>query len=996
MNAINELQTLWLYLSDAPLLGRLFLACIEMPILAALVWLSIRTGFVQSPRWRALLWLLVLAKPLIVLAFGSFVPVVQIEATPQMSTIPAGHLSTSSPLNSETTQTERVSQTSGVTPSASVPLAEPWLTQRNLLLAWTLGICLMGAYSILDRIRLYRLLARATPVSKELTTRYRQLATDLKLRTYPSLLLTDTLESPALAGILQPVILLPEWLGTEGWTPKLEWSLRHELMHWHLRDPWANGLRQIAQIVFFFHPLMWWVGKQWQNAAELACDRAVIASEDDVDVYAGSLFQILTEIHGRRQGLFAGALFATRTQIGTRIAALLGNPLRYPARLYGWGRVVLAIIIIAALGIGGSIVVAQSETAGNDVQANIRKAIDLLSVTSEQERDKVNTVFDIVKAQPPQSALMELCKELKSTVATKRRSAVYILGALQWEDPSPAFPPLRELLSHQEALTRGMAALTLGTLADKASYESIVSMAREDKDPYARRCAAYALGELGDIKALEPLESIRQDKDPNVAANAENATDRLKFLRDNADAKGDAQKVVRGIWIISGSLPWDTERLQRAVSMIQSSDAGIQKSILDKAAESTSVAIKNSVDYARNEMGKTASVSTIPPDTPSTDVPRNIRNAIDMLSVTSEFERDKIRKVLDLVKAQPSQAALTELCAGLKSEIATKRQSAIYILGALPWEDPSPAFPPLRELLSHKEVPTRGMTALTLGTLADAASYEPIVRMAREDENPYARRCAAYALGELGDVKALEPLESIRQDKDFNVAANATNAIERLNYLKENTDATGDAQKVVRGIWIISGSVPWDTERLQRAVSMIQSCEAGLQKTILDKAAESTSVAIKNSVAYARKELEKAPTTSNTSTTTSSTENKIPADTNYNFNLYLSNATTVNDLDIKIFLDGKRVVNDKLKGCQDFTQPAPFMKYACQLTPGTHTLKVSSEKGQSAIEKQFIATEHNWVVISYLDESTPTAEPSKPKSPKSFSFSIQDRPIAVK
>ena len=1009
MNAINELQTLWSFLSDEPLLRRLFLACVEMPVLAALVWLSIRTGFVKSPRWRALLWLIVLVKPLMVLAVGSFVPVVQIAATPQIDVSPRISASPIRAPRSEMPQPgtaiTKSSQSSDIVSEVSPPLPQPWLTQRNILIVWALGIALMVVYSILDRVRLYRLLSRATPISTDLTARYRKLATTLNLKRIPRLLLTEALESPALAGMIRPTILLPAWLGHEGWTPKLEWALRHELMHWYLRDPWANGLRQMAQILFFFHPAIWWAGKQWQNAAELACDRAVIVSDDDADVYAGSLFQILTQIHGRRQGLFAGALFATRTQIGTRIAALLGDPLRYPARLHGWGRVILVIVILSALSIGGSFVDAQSIPSTSDAQSipspstevamKIHEAIDLLSVTSEFERDKVKTVLDLVKAQPSQPALTELCKELKSDVATKRRSAVYILGALHWEDSGLAFTPLRELLSHSESMTRGMAALTLGTLADNASYEAIVRMAREDKDAYARRCAAYALGELGDVKALEPLESICKDKDPNVATNAKNAVDRLKFLQENASTTGDAQKVVHGIWIISGSVPWDTERLQRAVSMIQSCDAGIQKTILDKAAESTSVAIKNSVAYARKEMVKAPDTPTAPTEAQGTDVPANIRKAIDMLSVTSEFERDKIKTVLDLVKAQPEQLALAELCAGLKSEIATKRQSAIYILGALQWEDPRSALVPLRELLSHQETPTRGMTALTLGTLADSAAYDALVRMAREDKDAYARRCAAYALGELGDVRALDPLKSILLDKDPNVAANAQNALDRLSFLRDNADVTGDAKKVVRGIWIISGSVPWDTERLQRAVSMIKSCDAGTQITILDKAAESSSEAIKNSVAYARKGLEKILDTSDASATPPATE--APAKKpEYNFNVHLSNATTVNGLDIKIFVDGNRVVNDKLEGCHDFTQPAPFMKYACQLTPGTHTLKISSEKGQATIEKQITTTDQNWIVVSYLDESTPTAEPGKPKSPKSFSISIHDRPIAVK
>ena len=232
MNTPTALHTLWAFLSDAPILGRLFLASIEMPILAVLVWLSIRAGLVQSPRWRALLWLIVLVKPLTVLAIGSFVPVIRIAPTTLPPTDIPAPITVTNPIQ---TPHSDLSPSSTVStppqpifdspPAVTPPPSQPGFTPRNILQAWLLGLGLMGAYSLLDRIRLYRLLFHATPIAADsaapadLSVRYRELAARLNLKRVPRLFLTNTLESPALAGTIRPVILLPAWLGHEGWTP---------------------------------------------------------------------------------------------------------------------------------------------------------------------------------------------------------------------------------------------------------------------------------------------------------------------------------------------------------------------------------------------------------------------------------------------------------------------------------------------------------------------------------------------------------------------------------------------------------------------------------------------------------------------------------------------------------------------------------------------------------------------------------------------------------
>lgn len=241
---------------------------------------------------------------------------------------------------------------------------------------------------------------------------------------------------------------------------------------------------------------------------------------------------------------------------------------------------------------------AATQTSG-EVGKDIAKAIEILSVTAETQTERLGEVFNIVKGLPNAAALSALCPWLSNETPTKRRSAIYLIQMMTWDNPAPAFPPLRKLLKHQEAVTRGMAAMALAAQGDTTSYKEILAMMKADADAYARRTAVWAVGEFGDARGVEPLRAAASDPDPNVAANAKNALERIAFLSANKGTTGDAAKVVRGIFLISGSTTYQAERLRQARNLIESADAGVREAILAQAAKNDSQAIRNSVAFAR-------------------------------------------------------------------------------------------------------------------------------------------------------------------------------------------------------------------------------------------------------------------------------------------------------------------------------------------------------------------------------------------------------------
>ncbi len=327
-------------LADHALLGRLFFASVEMGVLAGIVWLIIRIRRRASPRLCSILWLLVMAKALVALAIGAPLAIIQIRP-PEPEPVPVAYEPRFDYEDTVTSfEPEAVLPLVAVEPGpmeAAPPAGWSFSWKRSAAETvsgtWIIGAILVGLYAMLNRVRLHRLVSRAMPPPTGIAERYSAAVKHLRVKRPPRLRVTHDLESPALVGTLTPAILLPAWMSEKPNHAQLDWSLRHELTHWKLGDPLADFVRQIARILFFFHPVTWWAARKWEESAELACDRVVVRTESEAENYAGELYQILAQIHGRRTRLAMGGLFATRTQIGRRIAALLSNPLKWPARL---------------------------------------------------------------------------------------------------------------------------------------------------------------------------------------------------------------------------------------------------------------------------------------------------------------------------------------------------------------------------------------------------------------------------------------------------------------------------------------------------------------------------------------------------------------------------------------------------------------------------------------------------------------------------------------
>ncbi len=168
-----------------------------------------------------------------------------------------------------------------------------------------------------------------------------------------------------------------------------------------------------------------------------------------------------------------------------------------------------------------------------EVKRVVEAAVTTISGCAEGD-PRVEAALKSLRPLDQAQVVSALMPHLDKAKDTERRSAIYILWKGGFANITPAIAPLQELLTHPEDLTRGMAALALGQNKAGASLELLMKMAREDNSGYARRCAAYALGLLGDERAEPALKAALHDTEAMVRNNAQAALDLLKATKSSS------------------------------------------------------------------------------------------------------------------------------------------------------------------------------------------------------------------------------------------------------------------------------------------------------------------------------------------------------------------------------------------------------------------------------------------------------------------------------
>ncbi|HEY4086642.1 MAG TPA: M56 family metallopeptidase [Bryobacteraceae bacterium] len=97
---------------------------------------------------------------------------------------------------------------------------------------------------------------------------------------------------PGIVGILRPVLLLPKGIEERLTPDQLNAIFVHESAHVRRRDNLTSAIHMAVQSIFWFHPLVWWVGMRLVEERERACDEEVLRHGVRPQIYAEGILEV--------------------------------------------------------------------------------------------------------------------------------------------------------------------------------------------------------------------------------------------------------------------------------------------------------------------------------------------------------------------------------------------------------------------------------------------------------------------------------------------------------------------------------------------------------------------------------------------------------------------------------------------------------------------------------------------------------------------------------
>ena len=198
-----------------------------------------------------------------------------------------------------------------------------------ILSVWAAGVAIVLARWWFSWRSAQSLALAATPHS---------MAHDVEIR------VSAELAEPSVFGIFRPTLLLPSAVVSRLSSEELDAVIAHELCHIRHRDNLTAAVHMLVEALFWYYPLVWWVGRQMLKERESACDETVVELGAAPRIYAEGILKACRLSLESRLGVMAGA---GGSNLSHRVKAIVhGQP---PRKLNPTGKAGLVAIGSASL-----------------------------------------------------------------------------------------------------------------------------------------------------------------------------------------------------------------------------------------------------------------------------------------------------------------------------------------------------------------------------------------------------------------------------------------------------------------------------------------------------------------------------------------------------------------------------------------------------------------------------------------------------------------------
>ena len=267
-----------------------------------------------------------------------------------------------------------------------------------LVALWLFGVAFSGARLAggVWQLHLYKTRKVSAPdaVWQE---RFAALCEKLKITQPVKFLRSGLIETPIVVGWLKPVILVPASVFLQITPRELETIIAHELIHIRRGDAFVNFAQNAAEVVFFYHPGVWWISREIRREREFAADAGVLEIFGNSRIVYAKALANLEEIRLRaNQTLPRYATAANGGNLMHRIAKILQKNTEIKRSASAWSAglafALISAVLLAVFSFNQSAVVNAQKQRGGKKMAIGFVSIPPLDRTANPPKDGEATV----------------------------------------------------------------------------------------------------------------------------------------------------------------------------------------------------------------------------------------------------------------------------------------------------------------------------------------------------------------------------------------------------------------------------------------------------------------------------------------------------------------------------------------------------------------------------------------------------------------------------
>jgi bla regulator protein BlaR1 len=220
---------------------------------------------------------------------------------------------------------------------ASAPAIDPVASYRiamALIVAWLAGI----EFICVRRFRMWKQIRAAVRASRPFASSAAAMPANLSVR------VTNTVLEPGVVGFVRPVLLLPSGIDMRLTSEEFDAIVEHENCHVRYRDNLAAAVHMLVEAVFWFHPLVWWIGGRLVQERERACDEHVLRAFRNPRAYADGIVNVCKEYIDAQLACVPGV---SSSDLRRRIERIMKN--ETGEAMARWQKLALAISFAAVL-----------------------------------------------------------------------------------------------------------------------------------------------------------------------------------------------------------------------------------------------------------------------------------------------------------------------------------------------------------------------------------------------------------------------------------------------------------------------------------------------------------------------------------------------------------------------------------------------------------------------------------------------------------------------